>query len=65
MTSILAKTKRVGGSLMVTIPKSAVDTFGIEEGETVELSVRPLRKDYFGALRGVGTFSHEDHADHA
>ena len=50
---------------MVTIPKSAVDTFGIEEGETVELSVRPLRKDYFGALRGVGTFSHEDHTDHA
>jgi len=62
---VLVKTKRVGGSLMVTIPKTAVETFGIEEGETVELTVRPVRKDHFGALRGIGAFSHADHADHA
>ncbi len=58
------KTKRVGGSLMVTLPKDLVDLLGLVEGEPVDLEVRRPRQDYLGVLRGVGPFREEDRADH-
>ena len=65
MVTILTKTRRVGGSVMVTIPKDAVETLGVGEGEVVELTIRLPRKSYLGALRGIGSFTEKDRADHA
>jgi bifunctional DNA-binding transcriptional regulator/antitoxin component of YhaV-PrlF toxin-antitoxin module len=65
MVTILAKTRRVGGSLMVTLPKEAVDALGIREDEPVEIEVRIPRRSYLGVLRGIGSFAEDDRADHA
>ena len=60
MTECLAKTRKVGGSLVVTLPKELVETKKIKEGEIIEISVKKLRKDGFGILKGVGPFTLED-----
>jgi hypothetical protein len=56
----LAKTRKVGGSLVVTLPKELVESEKIKEGEVVEIRVKKLRKDGFGTLKGVGPFTVED-----
>ena len=60
MTGCLAKTRKVGGSLVVTLPKELVESEKIKEGEVVEVKVKKLRKDGFGVLKGVGPFAGED-----
>jgi antitoxin component of MazEF toxin-antitoxin module len=56
----LAKTRKVGGSLVVTLPKELVEAEKIREGEVVKISVKKLRKNGFGSLKGVGPFTLED-----
>ena len=56
----LVKTRRVGGSLVVTLPKEVTESKGIKEGEIVEITVKKLRVDGFGSLRGIGPFTDED-----
>jgi hypothetical protein len=60
LTECLAKTRKVGGSLVVTLPKELVETKKIKEGEIIAISVKKLRKDGFGILKGVGPFTIED-----
>ena len=60
MPECLAKTRKVGGSLVVTLPKELVETKKIKEGEIIEISVKKLRKEGFGILKGVGPFTVED-----
>ena len=59
-TTTLVKTRRVGGSLVVTLPKEVTESKGIKEGEIVEIIVKKLRIDGFGALRGIGPFTVDD-----
>jgi antitoxin component of MazEF toxin-antitoxin module len=56
----LTKTRRAGGSLVVTLPKELVEAQRIKEGEVVEIAVRKLRREGFGALQGVKPFTAED-----
>jgi len=56
----LAKTRRVGGSLVITLPKELVEEQKIREGEILEVVVRRLKKNGFGALRGMKPFTVED-----
>ena len=56
----IAKTRAVGGSLVITIPSEIVKLENLQEGEYVEINVKKKRKDYFGALRGIGEFKEED-----
>jgi hypothetical protein len=58
----LSRARRIGGSLVVTIPKEIVKEEQIEENELVEISIKKTRKDYFGALKGIGSFKKEDRA---
>ena len=58
----LARTRRIGGSLVVTIPIELVKEEQIEENELIEISVKKPRKSYFGALKGIGSFTREDRA---
>lgn len=59
----LATVRRIGGSLVVTIPKEMVREEQIEENEVIEIYVKKPRKDYFGALKGIGSFTREDRAN--
>ncbi len=56
----LARVRKVGGSLMVTIPKEVAEEEGIKPGETVNVEVRKVRKSFFGTARGIGPFTAED-----
>lgn len=56
----LSKTRAVGGSLVVTIPSEIVKTETLSENEIIEIEVRRIKKDFFGALKGVGKFKEED-----
>ncbi|MFH2110352.1 MAG: AbrB/MazE/SpoVT family DNA-binding domain-containing protein [Candidatus Bathyarchaeota archaeon] len=59
-TTALVKTRKVGGSLIVTLPKDVVEAKKIRAGEIVEITVKKLRVDGFGALRGIGPFTADD-----
>jgi bifunctional DNA-binding transcriptional regulator/antitoxin component of YhaV-PrlF toxin-antitoxin module len=56
----LVKTRRVGGSLVVTLPKEVTESKGIKEGEIIEITVKKLHVDGFGTLRGIGPFTTDD-----
>jgi bifunctional DNA-binding transcriptional regulator/antitoxin component of YhaV-PrlF toxin-antitoxin module len=56
----LVKTRKVGGSLIITIPKEMVEREGLTEGEIVEVRIKKIGKDFFGALKGIGSFTPED-----
>ena len=56
----LAKVRKVGGSLVVTIPKEVAEEEGVRPGEIVNIEVRKARKSYFGIARGIGPFKKED-----
>lgn len=53
----LVKTRRVGGSLVVTLPKELVENKKIREGEILEIAVQKKRRDGFGVLRGMKPFT--------
>ena len=60
MGKALTKTRKVGGSIVVTLPKELVEGQKIKEGEVVEVTVRKFRKEGFGVLKGVKPFTAED-----
>ena len=60
MVGYLAITSKVGGSIVVALPKELVETLKIKENETVEITVKKCRKDRFGILKGMNAFSVED-----
>ncbi len=60
MPSCLAKTRKVGGSIVVTLPKELVETQKIRENEYVEITVKKCKIDGFGILKGIGPFTVED-----
>ena len=57
---IIAKTRKIGGSIVVTIPKDIVKANSIAEGELIEIELNKLRNFGFGALKGIGSFKKED-----
>ncbi len=56
----LTRTRAIGGSLMVTIPKEIVREENIRAGELVEIEVNKPRKSFFGIAKGVGPFTKGD-----
>ena len=56
----LAKVRKVGGSLVVTIPKEVVEEEGVRPGELVNLEIRKAKKSFFGAAKGIGPFTSKD-----
>ena len=60
MRQCLTKTRKVGGSIVVTLPKEIVDLEQIKENEYVEITVKKCRKDGFGILKGMAPFTVED-----
>jgi len=60
LAGCLTKTRKVGGSIVVTLPKELVETQKIRENEYVEITVKKCRINGFGILKGVGPFTIED-----
>ena len=60
MPSFLTKTRKVGGSIVVTLPKELVETQKIRENEYIEITVKKCKIDGFGILKGIGPFTVED-----
>jgi antitoxin component of MazEF toxin-antitoxin module len=60
MVRALAKAKRVGGSIMVRLPKEVVQQEDIHEGEMIELDVKKARRQWFGVTPQISEFTHED-----
>ena len=56
----LTKTRKIGGSLVVTIPKIVVEEEGLEENQTIKIEIKKVRKSCFGLFKGIGPFSKKD-----
>ncbi len=56
----IARMRKVGGSLVVTLPKDIVKEEGLNEGEIVVIDIEKARKSAFGILRGMRPFTKED-----
>ena len=56
----VTKTRKVGGSLVVTIPKKLIESKKIREGELVEISVKKVKIDCFGTFRTLKSFTAQD-----
>jgi bifunctional DNA-binding transcriptional regulator/antitoxin component of YhaV-PrlF toxin-antitoxin module len=63
MAKVFARSRKVGNSLVINIPKKVPEYEGIQEGELLEIDVRKAKKDWFGAFKGIGPFTREDELD--
>lgn len=57
---ILTKTRKVGGSLIVTIPKNIVEEQNIKEDQPVIIEIKKYKKSGFGLSKGLASFSKDD-----
>ena len=55
-----ATTRRIGGSLVVTIPVEIVKEENIQENEVIDFVVKKRHKSYFGVLKGIGAYNREE-----
>ncbi len=60
---VIVRARKLGGSLIVSIPKKIAKEKGIVEGEALKIEVRKVRKDWFGAFKGLTSFTKEDELD--
>ena len=56
----VTKLRKVGGSLVATVPKEIVELEGLMPGQTVNIEVQKVRKSGLGILKGMGSFTKED-----
>jgi len=60
MVGCLTKTRKVGGSIVVTLPKELVETQNIKENQCLEIIVKKCRKNGFGMFKDMSPFTAED-----
>jgi antitoxin component of MazEF toxin-antitoxin module len=60
MAETIQYAKKIGGSLMVRIPKGIVEIEHIQPGEAVKMDIQKVRKDWFGALRTGRPYKKEE-----
>lgn len=64
MEEAIVRARKLGGSLVLTIPNDIVKDEGIKEGEAVKVSISKVQKDWFGAYKGkLKPFTKEDELD--
>jgi len=56
----ITRTRAIGGSLVVTIPKEIVREESLQENEVVEIQVKKIKKSGFGILKGMRPFTQKD-----
>ena len=57
---VLTKTRKIGGSLVVTIPNNIVKDQNLKEGQSVIIEIKNIKKSGFGISKGLASFSKED-----
>ena len=60
---VLTKTRAVGGSLIVTIPKELTEKEGLRKNELVEIALKKVKVSGFGLSKGLRSFKKEDEFD--
>ncbi len=60
---VLVKTRKIGGSIVATIPKPVVEKEGITGNDFVKLDVKKVKKSFFGKFKGLGPFTEKDELD--
>ncbi len=55
----ITKLRKVGGSLMATIPKEVVEAEKLTDGMAVELVIKKKKKSYLGVSKGIGPWKKE------
>lgn len=60
MPELAQQVKKVGGSLMIRIPKNVAEQLDIHEGEIIYFNPRKERKSLLGAFPGLGSWKKED-----
>lgn len=56
----ITKLRKVGGSIIATVPKKLTEVEGLVPGQLVKIKVEKVKKSGFGALKGIGSFTKED-----
>ena len=56
----ITKLRKVGGSIVATVPKKVIELEGLVPGQTVKIKVEKIKKSFFGAAKGIGSFTKED-----
>jgi len=56
----VSRIRSIGGSLVITIPKEIVKEKSLREGELIELELEKTKQNFFGALKGIGSFTRQD-----
>ncbi len=56
----LVRVRKVGGKLVVTIPREVAEEEGVKPGELVNLEIRKTKKSFFGAAKGIQPFTSQD-----
>ncbi len=56
----ITKLRKVGGSIIATVPKKVIELEGLTPGQTVKIKVEKIKKSFFGAVKGIGPFTKED-----
>ena len=65
MAQVLQRMQKIGGSLMIRIPKEVVALEHLEEGEIIQAEINKVRKDWFGAAPGLKPFNKEEDRGHS
>ena len=60
MPEVAQRAMKVGGSLMLVIPKDVADETGIVEGDIVYYTPQKKRTSLFGKYPGLGTWEKQD-----
>jgi len=55
----LVKVRKEGESLVITLPRKLVRNKKIKEGQILEITIKKVRKDGFGILKGMRPFTVE------
>ncbi|MBI4044073.1 MAG: AbrB/MazE/SpoVT family DNA-binding domain-containing protein [Candidatus Diapherotrites archaeon] len=61
---VIVRVRKIGGSLVATIPKEKAKELNLHTGDPVELELNTVPKDLFGYLKGKKiTFTEKDRWD--
>ena len=63
METIITRARKVGGSIMATIPKETVKELNIRDNEEIEMSIKKRKRSYFGIMKGLTEFTEDDRFD--
>lgn len=56
----ITRLRKVGGSVVATVPKKLIELEGLLPGQIVKIKIEKIKKSFFGAAKGIGSFTKED-----